>query len=154
MMPQDSVYGPWPNSGEIDILETRGNAPESYPMGTNLVTSSLHWGTDPENDAFQLTNGGFAAKRTKYNLDFHTFGLEWSEKYLFTWLDGRLRQVVYVDFTKNENLWTYGGFTGTTVNGSIPSDPWSYTGRANTPFDQSFYLILNVAVGGRNGYFP
>jgi hypothetical protein len=23
----------------------------------------------------------------------------------------------------------------------------------NTPFDQKFYLILNVAVGGTNGYF-
>ena len=32
-------------------------------------------------------------------------------------------------------------------------DPWSQTGRENTPFDQSFYLILNVAVGGTGGYF-
>jgi hypothetical protein len=32
-------------------------------------------------------------------------------------------------------------------------DPWSQTGRDNTPFDQSFYLILNVAVGGTGGYF-
>ena len=24
----------------------------------------------------------------------------------------------------------------------------------NAPFDQNFYLILNVAVGGTNGYFP
>ena len=28
------------------------------------------------------------------------------------------------------------------------------TGRANTPFDQEFFLILNVAVGGTNGWFP
>jgi len=33
-------------------------------------------------------------------------------------------------------------------------DPWSQTGRDNTPFDQAFYLILNVAVGGTGGYFP
>ena len=32
-------------------------------------------------------------------------------------------------------------------------DPWSQTGRYNTPFDQPFYLILNVAVGGTGGYF-
>lgn len=24
----------------------------------------------------------------------------------------------------------------------------------NAPFDQKFYLIFNVAVGGTNGYFP
>lgn len=24
----------------------------------------------------------------------------------------------------------------------------------NTPFDQRFYLILSLAVGGTNGYFP
>jgi hypothetical protein len=32
-------------------------------------------------------------------------------------------------------------------------DPWSQTGRFNTPFDQAFYLILNVAVGGTAGFF-
>lgn len=32
-------------------------------------------------------------------------------------------------------------------------DPWSVTGRYNTPFDEAFYLILNVAVGANNGYF-
>lgn len=32
-------------------------------------------------------------------------------------------------------------------------DPWSRTGLPNTPFDQEFYLILDVAVGGTNGYF-
>jgi hypothetical protein len=33
-------------------------------------------------------------------------------------------------------------------------DPWSQTGNYNTPFDQAFYLVLNVAVGGTGGYFP
>lgn len=27
MFPEDSVYGAWPASGEIDIAESRGNAP-------------------------------------------------------------------------------------------------------------------------------
>jgi hypothetical protein len=51
-------------------------------------------------------------------------------------------------------MWTYGDFAGSTVNKTVPSDPWSQTGRKNTPFDQEFYLILNVAVGGTNNYFP
>ncbi|KAF9890519.1 hypothetical protein FE257_005924 [Aspergillus nanangensis] len=154
MMPQDSKYGAWPASGEIDIAESRGNDAEKYPLGNNIISSSMHWGTTYDNDAFKLSLGEWGAKRTKYSEGFHTFGLEWSEDYLFTWLDGRLRQVLFFDFTKNENLWTYGKFAGTNVNGSSPFDPWSQTGRDNTPFDQPFYLILNVAVGATNGYFP
>lgn len=38
-------------------------------------------------------------------------------------------------------------------NGTAYVDPWTKTGEASTPFDQPFYLILNVAVGGSNGWF-
>jgi hypothetical protein len=38
-------------------------------------------------------------------------------------------------------------------NGTAYTDPWSKTGNPSAPFDQSFYLILNVAVGGSNGWF-
>ena len=50
-------------------------------------------------------------------------------------------------------MWQRGGFGSKLVNHSALFDPWSQTGKANTPFDQPFYLILNVAVGGTNGYF-
>jgi hypothetical protein len=51
-----------------------------------------------------------------------------------------------------EGMWERGGFEGNTVNGTRVSNPWE--GASNTaPFDQEFYLILNVAVGGRNSYF-
>ncbi|KAJ5612463.1 hypothetical protein N7510_005657 [Penicillium lagena] len=153
MMPQGNVYGPWPASGEIDIAESRGNDAQIYPLGNNIISSAMHWGTTYENDAYEKSYGEWGAKRTKYSDGFHTFGLEWSEDYLFTWLDGRLRQVLFFNFKKNKNMWTYGDFADDTVNGSAPTDPWQ-TGRDNTPFDQPFYLILNVAVGGTNGYFP
>ncbi|KAI9372867.1 concanavalin A-like lectin/glucanase domain-containing protein [Aspergillus egyptiacus] len=154
MMPQESTYGEWPASGEIDIAESRGNDAESYPLGNNIIGSAMHWGTTYSNDAYRLSQGEWGAQRTKFSDGFHTFGLEWSEDYLFTWLDGRLRQVLYFDFTKNKNMWIYGEFAGENVNGAAPADPWSHTGRRNTPFDQPFYLILNVAVGATNGYFP
>jgi hypothetical protein len=63
------------------------------------------------------------------------------------------QQVLFFNFKKNKNLWTYGDFAEDTVNGSAPTDPWQ-TGRDNTPFDQPFYLVLNVGVGATNGYFP
>jgi hypothetical protein len=59
-----------------------------------------------------------------------------------------------VDFKKQKDLWTYGGFGQTVVNGTAPDNPWGQIGSQNAPFDQEFYLILNVAVGSTNGYFP
>lgn len=50
-------------------------------------------------------------------------------------------------------MWDRGRFGEKKINKSALFDPWSQTGRPNTPFDQSFYLILNVAVGGTNGFF-
>lgn len=50
-------------------------------------------------------------------------------------------------------MWERGNFGATIVNQSALHDPWSQTGRANTPFDEDFYLILNVAVGATNGFF-
>jgi beta-glucanase (GH16 family) len=91
MMPQDSVYGVWPKSGEIDICESRGNDAETYPLGNNLISSAMHWGTSYLNDMYKISEGEWFAQRTKYSDGFHTFGLEWSKDYLFTWIDGRLR---------------------------------------------------------------
>jgi hypothetical protein len=51
-------------------------------------------------------------------------------------------------------MWDRGEFGKTIINNSALHDPWSQTGKPNTPFDQQFYLILNVAVGSTNGYFP
>jgi beta-glucanase (GH16 family) len=33
MMPEDSVYGEWPASGEIDLAESRGNDGDTYTVG-------------------------------------------------------------------------------------------------------------------------
>jgi hypothetical protein len=43
------------------------------------------------------------------------------------------------------DFFTKGGFSG--------FNAWEGQGN-NAPFDQEFYLVLNVAVGGVNGYFP
>lgn len=61
---------------------------------------------------------------------------------------------MYWKFKKDETMWQQGQFGGLTVNSSLLVDPWSQTGNPSTPFDQPFFLILNVAVGSRNGWFP
>ena len=151
LLPVKDVYGPWPASGEIDIMESRGNN-YTYPQGgNNIISSTLHWGPDSDNDQWWQNNNKQEALHTTYSAAFHTYGLEWNEKYVFTYLDTRLLQVLYTNFQKP--FWQRGNFPPSDANGTRLIDPWSQTGRASTPFDQDFYLILNVAVGGTNGWF-
>ncbi|KAB5562727.1 beta-1,3-glucan-binding protein [Coniochaeta sp. 2T2.1] len=151
MMPVTDTYGAWPASGEIDIAEARGNNYTYEQGGNNIVSSAMHWGPDPSNDAWYRTNVKRQALHTTYSAGFNTFGLEWSQKYLFTYVNSRLLQVLYTNF--DQPLWQRGNFPTSTANGTRITDLWSQTGRPQTPFDKPFYLILNVAVGGTNGWF-
>jgi beta-glucanase (GH16 family) len=151
MLPVNETYGPWPLSGEIDIAEGRGNNYTYKQGGNNIVSSALHWGPDLANDAWWRTNVKRSALHTTYAATEHTFGLEWSQKYLFTYINTRLLQVLYTNF--DEPLWKRGDFPLSDGNGTRLQDVWSQTGRKQTPFDQEFYLIMNVAVGGTNGWF-
>ena len=151
MLPVNNTYGPWPQSGEIDIAESRGNNHTYKQGGNNIVSSALHWGPNPANDAWWRTNVKRSALHTTYAASEHTFGLEWSQKYLFTYVNSILLQVLYTNF--NEPLWQRGQFPLSNSNGTRLVDSWSQTGRKQTPFDEEFYLILNVAVGGTNGWF-
>jgi hypothetical protein len=44
MMPASAAYGTWPASGEIDIVESRGNARGAPGGGCDTFGSTLHWG--------------------------------------------------------------------------------------------------------------
>ncbi|RSL82627.1 hypothetical protein CEP51_005042 [Fusarium floridanum] len=151
MLPVKSVYGPWPRSGEIDIIESRGNNWTYAQGGNDIVGSALHWGPNSANDGWWKTNNKRKALHTTYSADFNMFGLEWSQKYLFTYVNTRLLQVTYTNFKKS--MWKRGGFPDVDQNGTRLTDPWSTSGELNAPFDQEFYLILNLAVGATNGWF-
>jgi len=46
-------------------------------------------------------------------------------------------------------FWELGGFSSKFEN------PWTYAENPRmAPFDQRFYLVINLAVGGTNGFFP
>lgn len=153
MMPENSTYGEWPRSGEIDIVESRGNGYDYPEGGKDWMTSTLHWGPSWLADAYWKTTAGRHLRRTDYTKEFNTFGLEWSEDYIFTYLNSRLVQTLYTGFKKNKNMWELGQFSKMSENKSLLDNPWVNTTSHNAPFDQSFYLILNVAVGARNGWF-
>jgi beta-glucanase (GH16 family) len=151
MLPTNKTYGEWPRSGEIDIMESRGNNYTYKQGGNNIISSTLHWGPNPSNDGWWRNNVKRKALHTTYADKFHTFGVEWSEKYIFTYIDSRLLQVLYTNF--DEPFWKRGQFPLSDSNGTMFNDPWSSTGRPATPFDQDFYLILSLGVGGKNGWF-
>ncbi|KAI8903874.1 putative glucan binding protein [Gorgonomyces haynaldii] len=141
MLPKNDVYGGWPRSGEIDIMESRGNKPNNQPPGYDGYSSTLHWGPSPSLNRFYLTNqrktfGTYLAD------EFHTYGLMWDENQIVTYLDNPSNVMLSVPL---DDFYRKGGY------GGADQDPWP---TRQAPFDQEFYLILNVAVGGTGGYFP
>lgn len=155
MMPEDSVYGQWPRSGEIDIMESRGNGGDYAEGGRDWYYGSMHWGPTSKTDAYYKTTSAKKTRRGDYSQGFHTFGVYWTPSYIYFYIDSRVHQILFVDFQAKRPLYDLGGWQGMYENQTLLSDPWkesnSTTGSA--PFDQKFYLILNVAVGSRNGWF-
>jgi beta-glucanase (GH16 family) len=98
MMPEDAVYGPWPRSGEIDLFESRGNNPKNYGGGRNTAISTIHWGPGAATDCFKQTSNEVYLRRSDYSEGFHTYGLEWTENYLYTYIDNRLARILSVGF--------------------------------------------------------
>ncbi|MFA5045623.1 MAG: family 16 glycosylhydrolase [Paludibacter sp.] len=114
MMPQSSVYGSWPKSGEIDILEHIGSDPRmtSHAVHTALKNGSLgnNWFTKVYKDSMEN--------------NFHIYSINWDPDQILFYIDNIKTATLYRNYTD-----TYTGW----------------------PFDQEFYVILNLAVGGTMG---
>lgn len=147
MLPAKNEYGMWPASGEIDIMESRGNAnyPNSAGGGVSSFGSTLHWGADWTQNRFDLTHVDYHHPAPLSD-DFHTYGLYWSEDRLYTYFDDPDNIILDVDMS-SQNFWDLGKFP------SSYNNPWEGAA-TNAPFDKKYYLIINLAVGGTAGYFP
>jgi beta-glucanase (GH16 family) len=132
MLPQDEKYGGWPLSGEIDVLEVRGQE-------LTKVVGTLQFGSRWPANTFAtketvLPRGGVIT-------DFHVYALEWEPGEIRWYVDGQLYST--------QSFWWSSGKTDTADagKGANPSseadlNPWP------APFDQPFYLVMNLAVGG------
>jgi beta-glucanase (GH16 family) len=83
MMPKTNVYGQWPVSGEIDIMETRGNLNltlNDVNIGVEQVGHTLHFGPTEALNAWPTTT---FTKNTEpgegWNNNFHNYQMEWNE---------------------------------------------------------------------------
>lgn len=137
-------------------MEARGND-KTYPaQGIDYVRGSLNWGPTTLINAVSKTYGWWFERRKSFDQGFHEYTLEWTPDFMWVYIDSRLHRSL--DLTFNEPFYTRGDFPAVVTNGStgqeyVLQNPWF--GRPNSaPFDQPFYLILNVAVGGTNGWFP
>lgn len=149
MMPAHNEYGVWPASGEIDIMESRGNLnyPKQNGGGPETISSTMHWGSDFYTNQYMKTHKEYSLPNGKtFADDFHTFGLYWDDKILYTYVDNDTNRVLVVDHSST-SYWERSGITNR-------ENPWQYSKNKNAPFDTEFYLILNLAVGGTVGYFP
>ena len=147
MLPTDNQYGNWPASGEIDIMESRGNNESYAPGGYDIYGSTLHWGLDFPTNQFPRTHATLGDElQQDLTADFHTYGFIWNETYMGSYLDSESNIVLQVPI--EQSFFNFGGFE------SPPRDnPWRGRGN-NAPFDRRFYLLINLAVGGTTGYFP
>lgn len=74
----------WPECGEIDIMEYRGQQ-------TNLIHGTVH-GPGYSGGAAVTKSFGFANKR--FDVDFHLFAVEWGKNYLRFYVDDVLYQEI------------------------------------------------------------
>jgi beta-glucanase (GH16 family) len=92
MLPTDEVYGTWAASGEIDIMEFKGQEP-------NIVHGTLHFGKQWPGNKYKT--GQMKLKSGNFTDDFHIFTLDWEEGVVRWYVDGDLYQ------TQKE--WSSGG---------------------------------------------
>ena len=95
MLPTHAKYGKWPKSGEIDIVELRGQHPDK-------IISALHYGQNYPNNKY-LT-GEYQLKNGSFSDDFHVFSLLWDTDQLHWFVDGQKYFSIYAADLKPDSF--------------------------------------------------
>lgn len=130
MLPQDDAWGGWPASGEIDLMEIVGEQPRE-------VLNSIHFAS-PGTRARVLNTHVHPLPGDSTVGDWHVYAVEWEP--------GEIRFYVDEVLTCTRDFWWSCSKTrdgeGVPAASLADLNPWP------APFDQPFYLVMNVAVGG------
>jgi beta-glucanase (GH16 family) len=123
LMPDKSVFGGWPKSGELDMVEVLGHE-------VNKTYGTIHYGPGPGSTSITRN---YVTPGKNFHEEFHVYSLEWKQDQIKWFVDGNL----YSTINKAD------------------------IGANNYPFNEEFYLIFNLAVGGNwpgnpdaSTYFP
>lgn len=130
MMPEHNVYGNWPLSGEVDIMEAVNleTACAECPGGIERRTSgALHYGEQAPGNTYLFSYADGTADIGPSD-EWREYAVEWAEGTIQWFVDGQIFMRL------DSSQW----FTGSPLA----------EGRTFAPFDQSFHLALNLAVGG------
>ena len=147
MMPTDSVYGQWPKSGEIDIMEAVniGAMREDGTPETN-VYGTIHYGAGPGSDF----SGAAYTPTASPASDFNTYVIEWQEGEIRWYFN----DILFATQRQSKlSVSSTGEVVGLSHRGWYAELYDIATGELKTdysaaPFDQDFFMILNLAVGG------
>lgn len=92
MMPTDDKFGSWPLSGEIDIMETKGQYPDT-------LYGTAHFGPSPPHNRWKGALTELEVPKGRGN-DFHVYGIEWKKDTIAWYVDGRkYHEVTRADVT-------------------------------------------------------
>ena len=130
MLPQEEKYSGWAASGEIDVMEARGQDPSK-------ILGTLHYGGRWPANAHSGGEYHFPAGQDISG--FHVYALEWEPGEMRWYVDGH-------EYSKQNFWWSTSKANpqgGVQPASEADLNPWP------APFDQPFYLIMNVAVGGQ-----
>jgi beta-glucanase (GH16 family) len=78
MLPTDNVYGIWPKSGEIDIVELVGSKPDE-------VLGTIHYG----HDYHRFVSSYYQLDSLTFKDDYHVFSALWNEDCIQFMVDGK-----------------------------------------------------------------
>ena len=97
MLPSNTDVG-WPMSGEIDIMESTGQA-------SMMAWGHLHYGEPwPDNS---WTGGGILSQPDKWSDGFHTYAMEWEPNEMRWYVDDVLYLTLTPDDLGNPDWWTF-----------------------------------------------
>lgn len=134
LLPQQSAYGEWPRSGEITLVESRGNQDyvdsSNNQIGCQRIGSSLHFGPAWNQDAYREAE--FTRNRAEGCDDaFHKYEIEWVADHIKFSVDGQETGTVWA----NNGFWSRGHFHGYNI--------WQH-GSHMAPFDKEVWRYIHV----------